>query len=226
MGLSPGATGFSTEGPAQPSTAGAQAAGRRRPGGRTGRVRAQVLEAVREQLVEGGFDALSVDSVAASAGVHRTTVYRRWRDVGGLLADVLDAASDDGWAPGDTGSLVGDLAALNEEVLAALTAQPPVTTALIAASFRSGQAADALRRFWDDRYARCEVVVRRAVARGEVPEGTDARQVLVAATAPLYHQLLLLRTAPDARLARRAAQGAAVAASAGVFADGLVEPGV
>lgn len=225
MSMSPGATGFSAEDPAPLSTA-AGAAGRRRPGGRTGRVRARVLEAVREQLVEGGFDALSVDGVAERAGVHRTTVYRRWRDVGGLLADVLDAASDDDWAPVDTGSLMGDLSALNEEVLAALTAQPPVTMALIAASFRSGQAADALQRFWEDRYARCEVVVRRAAERGEVPASTDARQVLVAATAPLYHQLVLLRTAPDARLARCAAQGAAVAASAGVFADGCAEPGV
>lgn len=63
----------------------------RRPGGRSARIRAQVLEAVRELLVEQGFDALSVDAVAERAAVHRTTVYRRWRDVGGLLADVLDA---------------------------------------------------------------------------------------------------------------------------------------
>lgn len=225
MGMSPGATGFSTEDPPPLSTTAARAASRRRPGGRTSRIRAQVLEAVREHLVQGGFDALTVDGVAARAGVHRTTVYRRWRDVGGLLADVLDAASDDDWAPEDTGSLAGDLSALNREVLAALTAEPPVTTALIAASFRSAEAALALRRFWEDRYARCEVVVQRAIGRGEVPARTDARQVLVAATAPLYHQLVLLRTPPDARLAQRAAQGAAAAASAGVFADLPAEPG-
>ncbi|GAA2447483.1 TetR/AcrR family transcriptional regulator [Streptomyces macrosporus] len=191
----------------------------RRPGGRSARVRARVLDAVRVQLVEHGYDELTVDAVAARAGVHRTTVYRRWRDVGGLLADVLDTAGDDDWRPEDTGDLEGDLAALNREVQEALTARPSVTAALIAASFRSAEAADALRRFWADRYTRCEVVVDRAVRRGEVPEGTDARRLLVAATAPLYHHLVLLRMPPDPRLPGHAARSAALAASAGAFAE-------
>lgn len=192
------ATGFPAEPPAVPPPGDGEPEppARRRPGGRTARIRARVLDAVRAELVEHGYDELTVDTVAARAGVHRTTVYRRWRDVGGLLADVFDAARDDDWQPRDTGSLRGDLAALNHEVHAALTAQPPITAALIAASFRSEEAARALQRFWEDRYTRCEIVVRRAVRRGEIPPHTDARSLLVAATAPLYHQLLLLRTPP------------------------------
>ncbi|WP_283136528.1 TetR/AcrR family transcriptional regulator [Rhizohabitans arisaemae] len=203
--------------PPQPG-ADAHAAAGRRPGGRTARVRAQVLAAVRDQLVEHGFDELTVDAVAARAGVHRTTVYRRWRDVGGLLADVLDAAGGDDWRPADTGSLEGDLAALNDEVYAALTGDPPITTALIAASFRSEEAARALTRFWEDRYDRCEIVVRRAVRRGEIPAATAARSLLIASTAPLYHQLVLFRVPPDPGLAGQAAHAAALAATAGAFA--------
>jgi AcrR family transcriptional regulator len=176
-----------------------------------------VLDAVRTQLVEHGYDALTVDAVADRAGVHRTTVYRRWGDVGGLLADVLNAGMGDDWEPADTGTLYGDLAALNHDIQTALSEQPSVTAALIAASFRSEQAARALRRFWDDRYARCEVTVARAVARGEAAPGTAARPLLVAATAPLYHQLVLLRADPDPLLPDEAARSAALAASAGVF---------
>ncbi|MFG2617048.1 TetR/AcrR family transcriptional regulator [Streptomyces sp. NPDC048507] len=196
---------------------------RRRTGGRSARVRVQVLEAVGEVLVERGYDALTVDAVADRAGVHRTTVYRRWRDVGGLLADVLDAAADDGWRPADTGSLEDDLAALNEEVYEALRpgsgtgSGGNITTALIAASFRSAEAAGALSRFWEDRYARSAGAVDRAVARGELPPGPDARALLVTATAPLYQELLLLRSAPDPRLPRRAARAASAAARAGAF---------
>ncbi|MFG3260463.1 TetR/AcrR family transcriptional regulator C-terminal ligand-binding domain-containing protein [Streptomyces sp. NPDC048172] len=186
----------------------------RRPGGRTARVREQVLDAVGAQLVAGGYDALTVDTVAARAGVHRTTVYRRWRDVGGLLADVLDAGADDGWTPPDTGALEGDLRALNRELYAALTARPSVTAALIAASFRSAEAADALRRFWEDRYARCEVLVERAERRGELPPGTEARRLLIASTAPLYHHLVLLRSDPDPALPEQAARDAARAFTA------------
>ncbi|MGW3362418.1 TetR/AcrR family transcriptional regulator [Streptosporangium canum] len=202
----------------RPEAAEAAPAALRRPGGRTARIRTQVLDAVRAELGEHGYDGLTMDAVAARAGVHRATVYRRWGDVGGLLADVLDAAGDDDWQPPETGSLQGDLAALNHEIQAALTAQPPIVAALIAASFRSEKADRAQRRLWEDRYARCETIVGRAVRRGELPPHTDARRLLIAATAPLYHQLVLLRTPPDPHLPDHAARTAALAASAGAFA--------
>ncbi|MCO6007395.1 TetR/AcrR family transcriptional regulator [Actinoallomurus purpureus] len=192
---------------------------RRRPGGRTARIRTQVLDAVLAELGEHGYDGLTMEAVAARAGVHRATVYRRWGDVGGLLADVLDAASDDAWQPPDTASLEGDLAALNHEIQDALTAQPPIAAALIAASFRSEKADRAQRRLWEDRYARCEIIVSRAIRRGELPPHTNARRLLIAATAPLYHQLVLLRTPPDPHLPDQTARTAALAASAGAFAE-------
>ena len=98
-----------------------------------------------------------------------------------------------------------------------MTARPPVMAALIAASFRSEKAERAQRRLWEDRYARCEIVVTRAVRRGELPPGTHARRLLIAATAPLYHHLVLLRTPPDPDLPDHAARTAALAAAAGAF---------
>ncbi|QHF97801.1 TetR family transcriptional regulator [Streptomyces sp. NHF165] len=188
-----------------------------RPGGRTARVRSQVLESVGPLLMEYGYDGLTIEAVAIRSGVHRATVYRRWRDVGGLLADTLDAAGDDTWRPADTGTLEGDLLALNEELLAALQEEPSLATALIAASFRSEEAATALRRFWEERYERCEVIVARAVARGEIAASTDARQLLVHATAPLYHEAVLLHTAADPDLPARSARAAVLAARGGAF---------
>lgn len=169
--------------------------------------------------MEHGYDALGVDAVADRSGVHRTTVYRRWRDVGGLLADVLAEASGDDWQPLDTGTLDGDLVAVNREIHAALTTDPPITAALIAASFRSEQAADALRAFWIDRYDRCAILVRRAAARGEIPAHTDPHRLLVATTAPLFHELVLLRTRVNPVLPEQAAHDAAIAARAGAFTD-------
>jgi AcrR family transcriptional regulator len=182
-------------------------------------VRAEVLSAVEAELVEHGYDALTIDGVAARSGVHRTTIYRRWKTVDGLLVDLLEAGRDDTWAPADTGSLLTDLIALNREVRSALTgpAGTSVTTAVIAASFRSPAAADALTRFWDDRYRRSAVVVTRAIDRGELPADTDPDLVLMAATSPVYHQLLL-RRGPLARAeADRWATAAAEAATAGAY---------
>nr|WSX75083.1 TetR/AcrR family transcriptional regulator [Streptomyces sp. NBC_00899] len=191
----------------------------RRPGGRTARIRAQVLDAVRAELTESGHEGLTMEGVATRAGVHRATVYRRWRDVGGLLVDVIDAAGETDWQPPDTGSLRGDLTALNEEIQESLVVRPSIAVALMAASFHSEQAARAQTQLWADRYAQCEVLVERAVARGELPvQHADARSLLIAATAPLYHQLVLLRDDPDPQLPERAATAAVLAAAAGAFA--------
>lgn len=190
---------------------------RRRPGGRSARVRRQVLDAVLAELAEHGYDGLTVEAVAARAGVHRVTVHRRWGDIGGLLADVLDAAGDDDWQPPDTGSLEADLTALNQEIHDAMAAEPSIMAALIAASFRSEKAELAQRRLWEDRYRRCETIVNRAVDRGELPSRTDPRRLLIAATAPLYHQLVLLHSPPDPDLPGQAARTAVLAASAGAF---------
>jgi AcrR family transcriptional regulator len=190
----------------------------RRPGGRTARIRAAVLAAVEAELLDHGYDALTVDTVAERAGVHRATVYRRWHDVGGLLADALDAGREDDWCPPDHGSLAADLAALNRDVLVHLTGERSLSRALIVASFRSPAAAEALQRFLPDRYRRSEIVVTRAVSRGEVPADTDARRLLVAATAPVYHEILLLGEDADDDLAVRYATDAARSARAGAYA--------
>ncbi|MFF4413114.1 TetR/AcrR family transcriptional regulator [Streptosporangium sp. NPDC001559] len=198
----------------------------RRPGGRTARVRAQVLDAVRAELAERGHEGLTMEGVATRAGVHRATVYRRWRDVGGLIVDVIDAAGEIDWQPPDTGSLQGDLTALNQEIQESLVVRPSLAVALMAASFHSEQAARAQTRLWADRYAQCEILIERAVERGELPaRHTDARSLLVAATAPLYHQLVLLRVDPDPRLPKQAAEAAVLAAAAGAFSVRREESG-
>ncbi len=187
--------------------------GATRPGGRTARTRQRVLDAVAAVLLEQGYDTLTIDAVAARSGVHRTTVYRRWRDPGGLLADAVDAAREQSWQPPDAGSLLGDLTAINRQVVAALTGQPSITSALIAASFRSPAAARALRSFWEDRYTRAAVVVERAAGRGETGAHVDARTVIVAACAPVFYELTLMRNPPPADIAERYARIAAAAAA-------------
>jgi len=60
-----------------------------RPGGRTARVRAAVLQAAGDVLAEHGLAHLDLADVARRAEVGKTTVYRRWGSVTGLVADLL-----------------------------------------------------------------------------------------------------------------------------------------
>lgn len=196
--------------------------GTRRPGGRTARTRAAVRDAVLTGLTEHGYPGLTVEYVAERSGVHKTTLYRRWGGVEGLVADALDLAGEDGWAPPDTGTLEGDLRALAREVRDSFAdpAAAAAPTAFVAAAFQSERAADALRAFYAERFARCEAVVERAVARGEAPAGTDAGAVVRAVSAPLFLRLFVTREPVDAALADQVAAAAVAAVRAGAFTTG------
>ncbi|MGW2179260.1 TetR/AcrR family transcriptional regulator [Streptomyces sp. NPDC001732] len=198
------------------------APGTRRPGGRTARTRAAVRDAVLTGLVEHGYPGLTVEYVAEHAGIHKTTLYRRWGNVEGLVADALDLAGEDSWAPPDTGSLEGDLRALAhttaESFTAPATAAAP--TAFIAAAFQSRRAAEALNAFYAERFARCEAIVVRAVSRHELDRDTDAGALVRAVVSPLFLRLFITREPVDGELADRCAAAALAAARAGIFDTG------
>ncbi|MFF9340102.1 MULTISPECIES: TetR/AcrR family transcriptional regulator C-terminal ligand-binding domain-containing protein [unclassified Streptomyces] len=200
-------------------TSEAPAPGSRRPGGRTARTRAAVRDAVLTGLTEHGYPALTVEYVAEHSGVHKTTLYRRWGGVEGMVADALDLAGEDDWTPPDTGSLAGDLRALAHEVVEGFRepADAAAPTAFVGAAFQSPRAADALRSFYAERFRRCEEVVTRAVHRGEAPAATDAGAVVRAVSAPLFLRLFVTREPIDEELADQAADAALRATTAGVF---------
>lgn len=71
--------------------------------------------------------------------------------------------------------------------------------------------------FYDRRIAVWAPCVEDAVARGEVPAGTDPTAVIRAVSAPLYYARLTRTAPPTAADARRAAHAAVAAARAGAF---------
>jgi AcrR family transcriptional regulator len=193
--------------------------GSARPGGRTARNTAAVLQATLNELGEHGYSALTVDRVAARSGVHKATVYRRWRGIDGLLSAALEWSATQDWEPARTGDLRADLLDLAGTVARGFTDAPDrdVAAASVAAAFASAEVADALRVFMADRHARAAVVVSDAVDRGEAPEGTDAHEVVRAAVAPVYYRLFVSREPVTAAVLERAAGIAADAAARGAF---------
>ncbi|MFC7715781.1 TetR/AcrR family transcriptional regulator [Nonomuraea recticatena] len=64
-------------------------------------------QATLAELAEHGYQGLTVENVAARSGVHKTTVYRRWTGVEGLIADALELAAEEPWPVPDTGTIEG-----------------------------------------------------------------------------------------------------------------------
>ncbi|MCC5581527.1 TetR/AcrR family transcriptional regulator [Microtetraspora sp. AC03309] len=190
-----------------------------RPGGRTARVRAAVLQAAGDVLAEKGFAALDLAEVAQRADVGKTTVYRRWGTSTGLVADLLTDMAEQSLPRTETGSLLGDLRANAHLVRRTLTdpRQGRLFAAVIAAAICDERAAEALHRFYAIRVAEWAPCVEQAVQRGELPPGTDAGEVIRAVSAPLYYRLLASGDPLDEAVADRAADAAVAAARAGAY---------
>ncbi|MFE7069769.1 TetR/AcrR family transcriptional regulator [Streptomyces sp. NPDC057620] len=190
-----------------------------RPGGRTARVRTAVLRVAGDVLAEQGFAHLDLADVARRAGVGKTTVYRRWGSVTGLVADLLGDMAEQSLPRTETGSVLGDLRA-NAALVCRTLADPrqgALFRAVIAAAACDARTAEALRRFYEVRVAEWAPCVEQGVARGELPVGTDAGEVVRAVSAPLYYALLTSGVVPDEDAGERAAAAAVVAARGGVF---------
>jgi AcrR family transcriptional regulator len=191
----------------------------KRPGGRSARVRDAVRQATLVELAEHGFRGLTVENVAERSGVHKTTVYRRWGSVEGLISDALELARDEPWPVPDTGTVQGDLREIVRLVRTGFDdpEMGPVASAFVAAAMQSPDAARALHDFFVARHEQSAEVVRRAVARGELPAAVDVREVIRVAIAPVYYRLFVAHEPVTEQDADRAADAALAAARAGVL---------
>ena len=193
----------------------------RRPGGRSARVRAAVLDAARELLPHGYAD-VTVERIAATAGVNKTTIYRRWFDLEGVLGDLLGEYARSVVPIPDTGDLDRDLAELAQLVRQGMTGEPgDLVTGLAAAAPRNERASQIVREFFAERFGLAQAIVERAVARGDLAEGTDARGAIEMLGAPFFFRLLVVRMPIDSTFAKRTAAAAAAALRAGVFSPPL-----
>jgi AcrR family transcriptional regulator len=183
--------------PAGPAAEHATARTQPRPGGRSARVRAAVHRAVVDLLAEGPAEALTIPAVAARAGVHPTTVYRRWGTLGELLAAVAASRFAGDLVVPDTGSLAGDLERWTTDVATDL-ADPDTLAILRAALGAAG--AEGGHACVADRHAQLDAMLRRERARGG-PD-LDLERVADALLGPLYYRALFTGAPMDAEWAR------------------------
>jgi AcrR family transcriptional regulator len=74
--------------------------------------------AVKGMLNEVGYQALTIEGVAARSGVAKTSIYRRWPSKAEMVFDLMLHSSDELPPLEDRGSLSGDIDALADRVVA------------------------------------------------------------------------------------------------------------
>ncbi|WP_433755448.1 TetR/AcrR family transcriptional regulator [Nocardia sp. CA-135398] len=174
-----------------------------------------MLAATVDELSEHGYAAFTVENVAQRAGVHKTTVYRRWADRDDLIADALSESVEAEIAIPDTGSVEDDLRALARSLVAWISS--PSGRAVLAVMLSNAAPPASTRHAFRDRIRKALPLVTRAVERGELPAGTNPVEMIKTLVAPIYFRVLITREPVDDSAADAAAAVALTAARAGLF---------
>jgi AcrR family transcriptional regulator len=181
--------------------------GSRRP--HTGRRRNEaaetaILDATFRLLSAPGTEALTIDAIAAEAGVGRQTIYRWWPSKGAVVADALARHARVVVPERDTGSFASDLAAfladsfagLEDEGLAGRLRQ------IVAEAQHDEHVAAALADFTAVRRASLRALLERGRAAGELAPDADLDMLVDMAYGVLYYRLLVGHAALDESAAR------------------------
>lgn len=166
-------------------------------------MRHAVLTAAIDLLADG-VEAATVPAIAARSGVHASSIYRRWGDQGGVLLDALLDAADSASPIPHTGSLRDDLIALLSDVQRMFAS--PIGAGLVEIILltpRDEGLAELRRAYWASRHGALVGMIDAAIARGELPAGTDAAFTLELLVGPVHTRALLDRGNPDASLPAR-----------------------
>ncbi|WP_165423882.1 TetR/AcrR family transcriptional regulator [Ktedonosporobacter rubrisoli] len=182
-----------------------QARGRRqRSGGRSARVQAAVFEATLELLGEQGYEALNFATIAQRAGIHKTSLYRRWETKEQLVLDAVESQVTKEFPLPNTGSLRSDLIHLVRYLSAFL--QSAVGQALLQMAFASRREpaiGSFPKNYWQHRYPYLRPLFDRAIARGELAAQTDLQLLFEMLLGVLYVRAFVLGESLDETLPER-----------------------
>ena len=138
-----------------------------------------ILDASIDLFVEEGYEGMSIEGVAARAGVGKTTIYRRWSSKEELIVAAIDELIFE-VEPLDTGSLRRDLVDLITQLQVVMSSSRagevfPRMVPHVAAGTPLGRIY--LQRVIGPRFELLRSILARAAERGEVPADLDAELV-------------------------------------------------
>lgn len=175
----------------------AQGAARALAIGRRGRPRSAVVhdaivDAAVDLLGECGYDGLTMEGVAARAGVGKATIYRRWPSKFDLVVEALDCLAEEANPALDTGDTRADLVAMATRLRDKLTSGPgDVLRGLLVESHRNPDLAHRFRtEFIAPRRAKAKEILQRGQERGDIRPDVDLDLAAELVTSVLFYRTM------------------------------------
>jgi AcrR family transcriptional regulator len=183
-----------SDGPRRPHT------GRRR----NDAAREAILDAAFRLLSAPELQALTIDAIAAEAGVGRQTIYRWWPSKGAVVADALARHAGVVVPERDSGSFTGDLAAFLIDSFAGLENEGYAERLrqIVAEAQHDEHVSRVLADFTAIRREALRALLERGRAAGELAADADLDMLVDMAYGVLYYRLLVRHAPLDEKAAR------------------------
>ncbi|MFF5702899.1 TetR/AcrR family transcriptional regulator [Streptomyces sp. NPDC012794] len=171
---------------------------------RSDRSRRAILDAALVLVGEVGYNKLTIEAIAARAGVGKQTIYRWWPSKAAVLLDASlalagDAGAEAGWSGfPDTGDLAADLKAVlraTADEFADPRYEAPARALTAAGATDPELGARFTEKLLEPQLALYEARLRAAAEAGQLPADLDLRLTVEMLVGPLTYRWLM-RTAP------------------------------
>jgi AcrR family transcriptional regulator len=151
-----------------------------------------ILRAALDEYAERGYEALSVDAVAARAGVSKATIYRRHQSKTELVLAAAASVVEDEWQPPASDDLRTVLRAVLDKLRALFGSEAGRAARMLVADAQSHpELADEFHRLVAERRAFTRSMIRDAIARGELAADADPDVIADLAAAPVFYRLFV-----------------------------------
>ncbi|MGZ4688907.1 MAG: TetR/AcrR family transcriptional regulator [Acidimicrobiia bacterium] len=153
---------------------------------------AAILQATLDIFAESGYGGVSIDGVAARAGVGKATIYRRYASKAELVVEAVRCgAKVDDWLP-DTGDLRADLVSMMQPLIDRLRGDDAkvLTTFALERLHHTDLREQFNRSVIGKKREHIRHLVAAAAERGELPPDADVELIAEAPSALIWHHAL------------------------------------
>lgn len=152
-----------------------------------------ILDATLTLLATEGFEAMSIEAIAARAGVGKKTIYRWWTSKEALVIDAIKNMQQAKNPVIDTGSLRDDLIALFRNTFQ-VWSRPDARRLLLELVGLMTTHPEVFQTYYDQvlapRLQQATQVIQQAQAQREVRQDLDAIEIVSLLAGPIWYHLL------------------------------------